>query len=99
LPLERKYRSNAERQAVNRDRHPEQHFTASQFTTETKLASLALRLHVVFVEAVEADQSPRPHDLGGDPLDQTLRNFTRFLDPRLDRFFGGWVADAKTTRV
>jgi hypothetical protein len=83
LPLEQKYRSNAERQAAYRDRHPEK-----RRPTEAELAILARSLHIVFVEAVEADQSPLPHDLVGDTPDQTLRNLIRFLDPRPDRFPG-----------
>jgi len=81
LPVERQYRSNAERQAAYRDRHPEK-----RPPTEAELATLARSLHVVFVEAVEAGTSPLSDDLIGDRADQTLRNLIRFLDPRRDRF-------------
>ena len=83
MPVERKYRSNAERQAAYRDRHPEQ-----RRPTEAELAALARSLQVVFAEAVEANQSPLPHDLVGETPDQTFRNLIRFLDPRPDRFPG-----------
>ena len=83
MPVERKYRSNAERQAAYRDRHPEK-----RYPTEAELAILARSLHVVFREAVEANQSPLPHGLIGNRPDQTLRNLIRFLDPRPDRFPG-----------
>ena len=81
LPVERKYRSNAERQAAYRERHPEK-----RPPTEVELATLARSLHVVFAEAVEVGESPLPHDLIGDRADQTLRNLIRFLDRRRDRF-------------
>jgi hypothetical protein len=78
LPVERQYRSNAERQAAYRGRHPEK-----RLPTEAEWATLARSLHVVFVEA---GTSPLSDDLIGDRADQTLRNLIRFLDPRRDRF-------------
>jgi len=81
MPVERKYRSNAERQAAYRDRHPEK-----RLPTEAALAALAQSLHVVLVKAVEAGKNPLPDDLIGDRTDQTLRNLIRFLDPRPDLF-------------
>jgi formylglycine-generating enzyme required for sulfatase activity len=83
LPVERKYRSNAERQAAYRDRHPEK-----RLPTEAELAILARSLHVVLVKAAEAGTSPLPSAWIGDRADRTLRNLIRFLDPHPDGIRG-----------
>ena len=83
MPVERKYRNNAERQAAYRDRHPEK-----RPPSEAELAMLARSLHVVFAEAVEAGTSPLPSPLIGDRADETLRNLIGFLDPRPDGIRG-----------
>jgi hypothetical protein len=79
LPVERKYRSNAERQAAYRARHP-----GKRPPTEAELAILARSLHVLLADAAEAGTSPLPEGLVGDRADQTLRNLIRYLDPRPD---------------
>jgi hypothetical protein len=80
MPAERKYRTNAERQAAYRDRHPEK-----RRPTEAHLAALARSLHFVLGEAVQTGDCPFPPHLIGDQADQTLRNLIRFLDPNPDR--------------
>ena len=83
MPVERKYRSNAERQAVYRERHPEK-----RRPTEAELTALARSLHGVLVQAVEAGASPLPSTLIGDRADQMLVNLIRILDPRPDGLRG-----------
>lgn len=77
LPAERKYPSNAQRQAAYRQRHRQE-----QPATQAQLAILARSLHVVFEEAAAAGTNPLPADLLGGQPEQTLRNLIHYLDPR-----------------
>lgn len=83
MPVKRKYRSNAERQAAYRERHPEK-----RLPTEAELALLARSLHVVCVQAVEAGTSPLPAELIGHRANETLMNLIGYLDPHPDGIRG-----------
>lgn len=79
MPAERKYPSNAQRQAAYRQRHRQE-----QPATQALLAILARSLHGVFQEASAAGTNPLPADLLGGQPEQTLSNLIHYLDPRPD---------------
>ena len=94
LPVEKKYSSNAQRQAAYRARHPEKHVA-----TDGELAALARSLHAMLTEAVEAGTCPLPPALVSERTDQTLRNLIRYLDPDPDpvRYSGSlWEMSQET---
>ncbi len=77
MPTPKQYRTNAERQAAYRQRHPDK-----KPPREDELAMLARSLHVVFEEALQQPGCVLPAHLLGQRADQTLRNLIHFLDPR-----------------
>ena len=80
MPAEKKYASNAERQAAYRDRHRDQ-----RPAREDYLAALARSLHAELEDAVAANQSVLPAELLGDRIDTTLRNLIRYIRIHTDR--------------
>ena len=79
MPVEKKYASNAKRQAAYRARHPEKHVA-----TDAELAGLARYLQFVLTASVAAGTFALPDALVSGRADQTLRNLIRYLDPDPD---------------
>lgn len=79
MPVEKKYESNAQRQAAYRARHPERHVA-----TDAELAGLARYLQFVLSASVAAGTFALPDVLVSGRADQTLRNLIRYLDPNPD---------------
>lgn len=79
MPRARQYRSNAERQAAYRERHPER-----QLPREDELAAAARTVHSYLQEAVEKGVSPLPSAVVGWRVDETMRRLCRYLRERVE---------------
>lgn len=78
MPTPKQYRTNAERQAAYRARHPDK-----KAPREDELAMLARSLHVVLEEALQQPGCVLPAHLLGRRADETLRNLIHYLDARM----------------
>ena len=77
MPVVKRYRSNAHRQATYRQRKPKP-------ATQAQLATLARSLHTVIGDAIEAGTFPLPEALLAATVEETLRNLIYHFDPDKD---------------
>ena len=91
MPRERVYRDQAERQAAYRARHADR-----KRPRQDLLAMLALNLHHVLGQAIDADRCPIPHELHGSRPDETMKNLLYYFDPKPDPIrYEGWEGKPK----
>lgn len=77
MPIPKRYRSNAQRQAAYRQRNPRP-------ATQAQLATLARNLHIAVTDAIKAGTFPLPEALASATVEQTLRNLICHFDPDKD---------------
>jgi hypothetical protein len=74
MPGERRYATNAERQAAYRARHRERELPRQEL-----LAALARTLHGTLGRAVAQGVSPLPPELLGPRVDRTMQNLIHYV--------------------